>query len=728
MNSRSALFCLLTVGFLGAACPKPATTQPSRILLADSLAAEGDSAAALAVLDTVVRAEPRNAQAWHRRGMLAWKMVRGMRGLGFLMSPREIALRDIADSSLRLARFRAPDSARYALDLARHFLWNELPTLRIQAPGHVADALQAARSAGDSALLSDAQDEAGMVEWRRFEAVVDRRGIRQISLVTAEQFLSEYDALERFLEQHTYELKPPAGEASLAAAMDLFRAAVRTDPTNARARRHSYMALAQQAQWDILRSEAQTRIAGAPWDASAWLVLGLASHRLRAMDAASAAFDTALVLMPVRQRDRYEDVSRILRPADSASYADLPRGRRLVLDSVFWKTADPLMLTRANEIRNEFLSRITYAELRWSNDDLDLLGADTDRGQIWVRYGPPDIVASFSPADANDLPGFGLILWYYPRQSLHFVFKSPPTYGSASLSMAYMDYAERVRERSPALWRNLAIVRFDSIPTQASRFRGPGDSSDVVVYAQIPVSKLGRDIDLVSAPLDVAFILFDDRARILVRDSSRQSLGRQQVAEDGVQNRAWRYRLAPGLVGLRVEALQPDAEHAARFADTLRVSGYRGFGMSDVLVADRVIPRASEPERWTDMVITPSVGRVRRSSSFALLWETYALASTTTGHDYRVDISLSRADRSRIASAVAKVLGGTGGSAQVKARNSQAITLSFARQVSERAASLDYVTLDVSSVPAGRYDLEVRITDLVSGLTMSKTRRVRILE
>ena len=53
--------------------------------------------------------------------------------------------------------------------------------------------------------------------------------------------------------------------------------------------------------------------------------------------------------------------------------------------------APPLLtLTNENEYRLEFLARVVFADFRWTDDDLNLRGADSDRGDIYVRYGPPD--------------------------------------------------------------------------------------------------------------------------------------------------------------------------------------------------------------------------------------------------------------------------------------------------------------------------------------------------
>ncbi|MCP6756459.1 GWxTD domain-containing protein, partial [Klebsiella pneumoniae] len=76
---------------------------------------------------------------------------------------------------------------------------------------------------------------------------------------------------------------------------------------------------------------------------------------------------------------------------DSTAFATLGANNRRGVESMYWLLADPLTLTTENEFRIEFLSRVTYAEMRWTDETLNLKGADTDRGDVYVRYGPPDL-------------------------------------------------------------------------------------------------------------------------------------------------------------------------------------------------------------------------------------------------------------------------------------------------------------------------------------------------
>ncbi len=699
--------------------------QRSALAHADSLAVAGDSTAALAALDSLIQREPSNAAAWNRRGMLAWSMARSRRRHFGPMEQRDISLLRIADTSLRLAARYAPDSARFSVDLGRHFLWAELPQLRLQAPRRFDAALDAARRAGDSTLIAEAADEVGMVHWRRYEALAHRRMLVNMARVDPQQYLHDPRSIPQLLTNFSLPISPPPGEIEYQQAVEHFLAAAAASPSNQRPLAHSLMALAEKQLWPEMRRRADVVLASMPWISAAWLARGVASHWMGDDRDAALAFDSALLLLPADQRARYTNLARILRPADSARYAGLRGAERSETDRMYWTTADPLLLTAVNEFRVEFLARVAYAELRWTSEDLDLHGADSDRGQIWIRFGPPDSVASFSPDQNGENPAFGSLLWYYARGGLHFFFNQPPTYGTARLTLPDAAVADETRQRFPVSWGNVRVARMlDSVPVQVARFRA-GDSVDVATYADLPLRSLARGADLSRAPIDVGYIVLDDQAHLMIRDSTRQLV--DTAASNVVQDRAWRFRMPPGFFAFHVEALQPNSDRAARVADTLRLPVDRGFGLSDLLVARNISPRIDTPARWTDMLITPSAGRLARRQPFGVLWESYELIPRDGSVTYLVQLTLTRSDRSRLASVVARVLGGTSGPFQASA-SAEKVILSFTRQAAARPVLVDYLMVDPGDLPAGRYRLTLEVTDRTSGRTAHREREITFVE
>ncbi|MGD8396550.1 MAG: GWxTD domain-containing protein [Candidatus Eiseniibacteriota bacterium] len=75
--------------------------------------------------------------------------------------------------------------------------------------------------------------------------------------------------------------------------------------------------------------------------------------------------------------------------------------RERYLDT-FWASVDPDPEIEGNEVRDEFMRRVRYANERFSNSLLP--GIQTDRGRVYIKFGEPDdIVREVIPVPGNDL-------------------------------------------------------------------------------------------------------------------------------------------------------------------------------------------------------------------------------------------------------------------------------------------------------------------------------------
>ena len=733
--SRSSRAALLA-GLVLLAPPLAAQSSPALpadpVATADSLVAAGDSAGALRLLDQALRRDRKDARAWHRRGMIAWQMARPRREVGFMRRQEDIRRLIIADSALRMAAWLAPDSGRFAIDLGRFFLNSNLTTLRFQAKGFFDRALEAGRRVGDSLVVAEAADELGMIHWRRYEAVADRRNVSGVPFAHFDAYVNEPGRLRDYLRGFTIAPSDEwSGQLDYLQATDWFATAQRANPHHLRAIRHGFMALAERQRWEELREAARRRLGVAPWDGQAWLARGLASHRLGEYALAAAAFDSALAVLGEEDRVHYSRLSRLLRPtplrgrtaSDSAEWANADPARRERLERLYWAVADPLAMTSDNEHRLEFLARVAFAELRWTSDDLDRRGADTDRGDIHIRYGPPDTVWAFAPGRPD--AGAALVVWLW-RDGLSFVFRQPVTYGVASLHDDWNEKAKIVRENTPVRWGNVPITRsLDTIPVQTIRFRAPGDSTDFVVFADVPVDSLFAEMDVRRGALDVDFRIYANDASVLRRDSTRQTI-ELGATGDAVSLRGWRGRLPAHAQLWRVEALQPDGRRAARAMGPVRRDTVAGFGTSDLLVAARVLPReGSTGARWSDFNLAPSAGRFRRGAPIALLWETYELGARDGASRYRVSVTLEKLRREGPIGVAARVVSGAGEIVGMTARGRGKLSIAYDRTVAPLPVTVDYLTLELGEAPPGRYRLTLEVTDQVRRAT---ARRQRVIE
>jgi GWxTD domain-containing protein len=449
------------------------------------------------------------------------------------------------------------------------------------------------------------------------------------------------------------------------------------------------------------------------------MTMGMALHRTGKDFEAKRTFDRALALFDRREHARLTRLTRLLRPDDSARVVALTDAEQANTDSIFWMLADPLTLTAENEHWLEFLSRVTYAELMFTVEEFHQRGADSQRGEVLIRYGAPrEIIASG--------PVFGVysIWWRYPN-GLEFFFE---LYGPTRM-VKERSFAEQrtAYEKTPHSFAGVPITRsMDTIPVALTRFRGSGDSADVYIAADIPIAALTSGVDLRTGTVRVGFTAFTGAATLLARDTASLRVRFDDGRSPHPLRRAWRQRFSTVDMGFRVEALQVESGNSARALGAIPISALSGFGISDLLIADSIHSETTAPLRWNELTIAPNIGTIRHGQNLAVAWETYDLgADSTQSSDFSVEIGLVRADGSRLGRAVARVLSGTLGRGEGRGRDDR-VAVSFDRRVPARPVTLDYLTLDLGDLAPGRYRLTITVTDAVRNVSAESVRELVI--
>ena len=701
---------------------------------ADSLAAQGDTSGALALLDSALRVDRKNGATWHQYGLLSWNMAKSARSASFMKDQRAIRMLSAADSALRLATQFAPDSARFWLTLGRFNLTSGVSTMRFAASAQVGNALEAATKTGDRLMIATAADEVGMATWRRYEPVANRAllsdGQQKIQLSMFNSF--SRDKARDFIDSYINKIQPPTGEKDYLQAMEHFRTAVEADPTGLRYSRHLFMAYGERGRWNEMLDVATRRAREYPLDYQAQLARGLALHRLGTDRESQVAFDSAFALMDEDESARMTRFTRILRPkptketkgtvGDTLAFSKLPAAQQRGLEQMFWFMADPLTLTNENEYRLEFLSRVAWADFRWTSDDMALRGADTDRGDIFVRYGPPDLemtVPGTSSFQASNTDGGVTLVWAY-NSGLVFFFDLPPGFGTARFAFVDRDNVEQIKSAVPVSWANIPSTRLiDTIPIRVARFRAGGDSTDAVITTLIPTDSLVRGLDVTSAPVDIDFRIFDQFVRVKGVESEQQGVRPDSVTAPLA--RRWLRRLGPGINVVRVEALQADSKRAARAMTRINPESTIGFGMSDVLLGSKPSPRdGAAPKRWSDVDINPTPGTFARGASVGMVWEMYDLVPRDGTVTYRLSVVVERTDRSAAGSFAARLVDGLGRTVGREQTSRDKIAIGFDRTAAAAGTVVEFLSLDLSDQSAGNYRLRVEVTDRATGRKTSR--------
>ena len=751
--------------------PVGRTSSDPSLLRADTLAARLDTAQAIAVLEAALKVQETNAALWHRYGQFQWRRAARARRGGYISDPKVIVALRLADSALRLATQFAPDSAEFWVTLGQFNLQSDVGSMRFAAVQQMAKAQSAASRVADSGWLAVAADEVGLAAWRRFEATGNRAQSisgQRVQLQTSGRW--QRARAKDYLATIAKRIEPPTGSADFDAALSQFRVAVAAAPSQLRYSRHIFMAYAAKNRWDELLSAATKRGVTSAFDHQARFARGVALLRLGRVPEARAAFDSATALIDDDERARLFRLDRLLPPAvnvvtgvrgmDAATYRQLSAIERATTAAMYWALNDPKSVTVENEAELEFMARVTIADWIWTDDELGIRGTDTDRGDIFIRYGPPDEQLSIEGTASvqQDLSASGevsstawskqnpsgppggmsassqlggvTLAWIYTSGDVFF-FDLAPGFGTARTPLSDQQFVHDLASIKPAAWGNVdAPVRIDSLSLRVTRFRAKNDSADVVLVTQVPARQLTHAVKARGGTMSDAAILVDLRlvdgaAHVFGRDSSRASASEGPT---GTIRMSWVRRLGRGTSIVRLDALSPSAKQSANALRAISIEGAAGFGTSDILLTrvDDVAP-PMQVARWSELGLTPSTGEFEKGEKIGVAWETYGLSSKDDVNRYRITIEVERVNKAGAAALAIRLLDGLGALITQSTGNAQRLSIGFTREVSARDTRVEYLTLDGLGTSAGDYRLKLTIVDLITNAVASRQTRFRVM-
>ena len=723
--------CLAAGILVAATLPAVARGQRDTEHAADSLlrqaldqARAGDTSAALKSLERANKIAPNYAPALYQRGVMLSRASK--------LGMSDILRRRTAWQLISRAHDLDRGNPFYLMELGRLRL--KTPFLRLDAERLFNKALSAAIDGRDPRVLAEIQWELGQIHERRYMTMAHRRLITG-STVTfdVESAISDWHYTADFMANTSVPIDG-AGELDYRKAEDHYRAALVADATHVGAAVSLMGLFYEGGRYEEMVLMAGDLRASLPGEPRIAMAHGLALHRLDREAEAAAAFEIALALLDPTDRRSMSGLENILRDEAARSYAKLGESERLAMDSSYWDISDPLRLTAVNEARLEFLARVAYSELRFSSPEFRVRGWETDRGVVYVRYGPPPLIATFSPEvseiEGSDAIGRVTYVWWYPETKLRFVFIGPPAMNYAYFAGNFRSYSENARYLAPVRYDNLkASLRIDSIPVQVARFRADtGALTDMSIYADLPVGRMLSDIDIAQNSLETGLFVTDARRRTVA--SQRDTILTKVRESDVEMQRVWRRVIAPGDYIYRVESREHATGRSARALAPLEIDRFDpgAFALSDVLVADRIQPRnpAVAPRNRDDFLIVPNAAmRLAQKDTMYLYWEVYGATPDSTG-TARLEVSLilSVAALDRGARIDARILGGIADAVGLSAKGDERVALRYQRSVAISPDDRIPNQLDVAigDAPYGTYTLELTVRDLTSGKTATRQR------
>ena len=163
-------------------------------------------------------------------------------------------------------------------------------------------------------------------------------------------------------------------------------------------------------------------------------IVRVASFRMAGFETEAAIADAAPApdvfaeMGEARLDTLYLPLVYLMTAEEQGSYPSLTlEGKRRWL-RLFWEKRDPTAGTPRNEAQEDFYARIAEANRRFrEGGSAQIPGWRTDRGRIFIRYGPPDEVLS-RPQAGNTRP---YEVWKFSRtRGLKYVFLDPTGFGN----------------------------------------------------------------------------------------------------------------------------------------------------------------------------------------------------------------------------------------------------------------------------------------------------------
>ena len=474
---------------------------------------------------------------------------------------------------------------------------------------------------------------------------------------------------------------------------------------------------------DDWRGLAALGAARSGYEADLWS--GVAAFQLGGLDAAGEAIERALAAAPAETIARYDDLTPILTPDEAAAWRADPNA----FAAAYWLEQDLQLSTAVNERRVEHRARVAEADLRFAPG-----GAASARGSVWVRYGKPTarrVVSDVAYAgDSDD----GLYdVWEYPGHRL--VFRdaerdgdyrlySPPASAFGDLAAAAQAEGddsvaldETLRRDDPAR-SVLGVARFE-MPSLVSVLRGSGgEPAEIIVAYGVPLVDAREASRAVRAEA-AAFVLAPGAAApVAERRRSFETLpaaGVVALPSLTVWTGAEQLTVPAGPATVVVEVEAEGRLGASRQRVTVPAAA-SDLALSDIVLAYLVEDADGGPVSRRGLRIVPApVAAFSRRAPFFVYVEVYGLGLRGGATDYTFEAALVPQDtRPALRRALDGLLG--------RAREAGVATESRASGPAE--TDEQYVALDASGVPAGRYTLVVRVRDAVGEAEVVAEREI----
>ncbi len=555
-------------------------------------------------------------------------------------------------------------------------------------------------------------------------------------------------------------------------AVAAFRRQTEANPGNLESRFEYVRALMDMGMFEESVLEAEALRRRAPDDSRVYPYLAGAYWKQGRLEEAMRVFEDYFGRIEPKERDLYFDLSLILTTAEVKEFEGLSAEGRQSWWNHYWSTRDPDPKTAVNERLLEHFVRVDWARLEFGQK----VWPWDAQGEMYVRYGEPDVRAGRGRAVATDLitedweyflrkkrlyeelgltppvyvlPGWTdedpladvwvqgsatPIQWFYLDRGLQLNFEDPVMSGRYRLVRSIL--TDQLSARKPVISEKEDVIQYVDPADGVFSFRGAGGKTVVeYAFALLP-DDFGqfRSVTGDYATIDVDVVIYTPEWEEVARagDKARRLQTVPQVTVRGIPLfvDATRLEVAPGPYRIATLLLDPVSGRRGAAEEIVEVPDYSGLelNVSDILPAAtiREVPRGTEGRFVRgNLEVLPLPGRALQTDQpLYIYYEVYNLAKDAFGAtDYEVAYAVAEApDEGGLGSRLFQGLKSLVGMGQRRS----VLTARTERSGIE-STSREWLQVDMSEVPAGTYLLELTITDRLTGQSTGQRLLFRTL-
>jgi GWxTD domain-containing protein len=452
------------------------------------------------------------------------------------------------------------------------------------------------------------------------------------------------------------------------------------------------------------------------WPGDPWLLVltGACLARPGTYPEAAETFARAFEDLNTATLTPFEELRLIEDPYSSARYDYLDPGEQEDYRRIFWRSKDPMPVTRVNERQVEHWRRVVMADLLYAHPRLGLRGWETARGELYLRYGEPlyeeynlggraGLISLPSWYHIYDVDGDELPVSFYDlvlNGNFYLPYTLLPTEADVAAYLAPQahDHDFGGHWVSPAM--------------KIASFRGSGPGPRTEVYLAVPVDSLA---DYHGSSLEIGTVVYDENWYEVARREELLELDQATIAGDA--GRALVHQtnldLRPGSYRIANQVLGDAGSVVGTLTQAVEVEAFGNDGLNLSILELAFAVETTGPERFRKgnlSVVPNATGEIREREFLVLYFEIYNLAVTDGRSHYSLEYQIAPVDRE-------------GRSLLTRLANAfRAKTFIESSFTEEGAGDTVFrnLTIDVGTLPPDRYALDLEVIDQTSGTVASR--------